>query len=373
MKPIPILAIISLLLAFLCGAVQAAQPFVHPGNWHTQADIDRIRTNVAADKEPWKSAWVAFKDSQAGVDYQPHVQAKVTDSYALQNDGHAAYCLAVKWMVSGDKKYAAAAIRIINAWTSEVKAIPNDTLRVGLGATKMVNAAEILRYADRGAAGWSPEDAGRCEKFFKELVFPVIKQNGGGGWGTPCLSALVGIGVFCNDRDIYNLGCKMYLEDRGETDPGCGKSCLKEYVFANGQNGDSYRDQGHSQGALAHLGEVCETAWNQGDDLYGAYDNLLLKGYEYVAKYNLGYDVEFIPYTDCHGNFKGSISSAGRGKFSPMYEMIYNHYVNRKGIPAPYTKMVRDKYAPEVTNGDNAGIGTLTFTREPFTSPKTTR
>ena len=39
--------------------------------------------------------------------------------------------------------------------------------------------------------------------------------------------------------------------------------------------------------------EICEMAWGQGDDLYGAQDNRLMKGLEYTARYNLGYDVPF--------------------------------------------------------------------------------
>jgi hypothetical protein len=217
-----------------------AQDFVHPGSWITQAGCDRISSNVAAGKEPWASAWKALKNSDAQADYKPNSNTAVTNSYAMQNDGHAAWVLSVKWIASGDKSYADAAIRILNAWSSKT-AVPDDTLRTGLGATQMIN----------GAAGWDPADATKFEEFCKNLLYPVVKKNGGGGWGTPCLSALVAMGVFCNDHAIYELGKSMYMENRRETDPGCDKSCLREYIFDNGQNGDTYRDQGHSMGALA--------------------------------------------------------------------------------------------------------------------------
>jgi hypothetical protein len=347
-----------------------AQDFVHPGSWITQAGCDRISSNVAAGKEPWASAWKALKNSDAQADYKPNSNTAVTNSYAMQNDGHAAWVLSVKWIASGDKSYADAAIRILNAWSSKT-AVPDDTLRTGLGATQMINAAELIRCANNGAAGWDPADATKFEEFCKNLLYPVVKKNGGGGWGTPCLSALVAMGVFCNDHAIYELGKSMYMENRRETDPGCDKSCLREYIFDNGQNGDTYRDQGHSMGALAHLAECAETCANQGDSsLWTAYDNLLLKGYEYVAKYNLGNDVDFVPYVDGNGKHKDSIGATGRvsagGSWSPMFEIAYNRF-KILGLSSPYTKQVRDSYAPESTNGDNCGMGTLIFTIDPPT------
>ena len=42
-------------------------------------------------------------------------------------------------------------------------------------------------------------------------------------------------------------------------------------------------------------------AWEQGDDLWGALDNRLMKGMEYTARYNLGEDVPFETWTDCTG------------------------------------------------------------------------
>jgi hypothetical protein len=346
----------------------AAQAFVHPGSWVTQADCNRIYTNVAAGQEPWASAWAALKNSEAKPDYKPNTEPAVKNSYAMQNDGHAAWVLSVKWIVSRDKADAVAAIRILNAWSSK-SAIPDDTLRTGLGATMMINAAEVIRHANNGAAGWEPADAARFEQFCRRLVLPVVKRNGGGGWGTPCLSALVAMGVFCDDRTIYDLGKNMYMENRRETDRGCDKSCLREYVFDNGQNGDTYRDQGHSMGALAHLAECAETCANQGDtSLWTAYDNLMLKGYEYVAKYNLGDGVDFQPYVDGNGKHKDSIGATGRvsagGSWSPMFEIAYNRF-KQLGLFAPYTKQVRDICAPEKTNSDNCGMGTLLFTVDP--------
>jgi len=72
-------------------------------------------------------------------------------------------------------------------------------------------------------------------------------------------------------------------------------------------------------------------------DLYGALDNRLLKGFEYTAKYNLGFDVPYEPYRSYQGRYYyPRISPKARGRLRPMYEKVFNHCHNRKGLDAPF-------------------------------------
>ncbi|MDR1516654.1 MAG: alginate lyase family protein, partial [Dysgonamonadaceae bacterium] len=115
--------------------------------------------------------------------------------------------------------------------------------------------------------------------------------------------------------------------------------------------------------ALGAMATVCELAWQQGDDLYSALDNRLLKGYEYVAKYNLGYEVPFKQWTDVTGKYCGwaVISEKSRGAFRPIYEIAYNHFNRRKGFPMPYTLEVLKKTRPEGFERDEPAFGSLLF------------
>ena len=54
---------------------------------------------------------------------------------------------------------------------------------------------------------------------------------------------------------------------------------------------------------LGAVSAICELAWKQGNDLYSAYENRALLGYEYTVKYNLGYDVPFETWTDVTGKY----------------------------------------------------------------------
>src|SRR5262249_51520961 len=137
-----------------------------------------------------------------------------------------------------------------------------------------------------------------------------------------------------------------------------------------GQWQESGRDQSHTVMGIGLLGAICEMAWKQGDDLYSYDNNRFLAGCEYVAKYNLGEDVPFKAYTFDKGVQKVQ-SDTARGDLRPVWELVYNHYVKRKGLPAPWTTKMAEKVRPEGGGGnygpnsggfDQIGYGTLTAT-----------
>ena len=355
---------------------------VHPGGWHTAADLQRIRTGVASGREPWKSAWDALKKSDADTRYQARVIPNVTDAYAIQRDGHAAYVLAIKWVASGDASDAQAAIGIINAWTSTVQSVANEPMRNGLGSNQMANAAEILAYGFNGAAGWQPADVSRARTWFKTVIYPHVKDGASANWGTSAMSGIMSMAVFCDDQEMFNRAVDAYKHGfvvNGSLKGGC---CgVTQYIDATGENAESGRDQPHSQGGIAHLVEVALVAWNQGLDLVSYNDeegvreygvngaNRLYQGLEYTAKYNLGNEVpyhSFFEYCNNVTKYPGPISDKGRGNFSPIWEMALRLFSNAK-LPAPFCRQITElkTYAPERTNSDHPGLGTLTFGNSP--------
>lgn len=97
---------------------------------------------------------------------------------------------------------------------------------------------------------------------------------------------------------------------------------------------------------------------------------------EYFARYNLGYDVPFEPYTNGIVSYT-EISSASRGNVRWAWEVLYNHYVIIKGQKAPWTTQYLNKTyetfggfepgsgssgSPRVSgNYDTLGWGTLLY------------
>jgi Alginate lyase len=341
----------------------------HPGALHTQADLARVRAGVSAATEPWASAWKAAAGADAGKTYQPNVKADITDVYALQNQGHAAYVLAVKWVASGDNSYAQAAIRVLDAWVSTVKRLDanNTTLRTGIGAVQLANAAEIIAYGFGGAAGWPDARVAQAKVWFSDVVWPHIAEGVGqrsSNWGTSALAGCMSVAIFSGDQTKLDYAIAAF--ENGFTDTADGCAGVAQYICnAAGQATEAGRDQGHAQGGVGHLVETALMAFNQGHDLVSYADHRLLAGMEYLAKYNLGhddvpYDPNFADPCNVHPAWP-TISLTGRGSFSPVYEMAH-HLFKLAQLSDPYTAQVLQApgYAPENTNSDHPGLGTLT-------------
>lgn len=349
------------------------RPFAHPGILLGRADLELIRGKVAAGEEPWKSGFEALRaDARSRSDWKLRGPFEVVtrdprgsphDADFVQ-DGDAAFENALMWCVTGDEAHARKCVEILNAWGSTLKKLDGKDVQLcaGLDGSKFVNAAELMRYT---YPKWPGKDVERFAQMLKEVVLPPIQDFAtfaNGNWDGACMKTMMGIAVFCDDHALFDRAVDYFYT-------GVGDGRLTHYVFNEaGQCQESGRDQAHTQLGLGQLAEACEIGWHQGLDMYGASDNRLLKGFEYTAKYNLGEDVPFVSHTDSTGKYTSKvISPKARGTLRPIYEMAWNHYHNRRGLDAPYTKQAADKTRPEGAGpgADHAGFGTLLFSR-PF-------
>ena len=346
--------------------------FVHPGLLHTQQDLERLKSQVAAQAQPYLAGYEVFRaHNQSASSYavrgggctelgrNPNVC-----SGQAETDSNAAYQNALMWAITGERAYAEKAIRILDTWSNNLTKISgaDAILAAGIFGFKFVNAAEILRYTD---AGWGDAEVARAETMFKDVFYPVIQDFAtfaNGNWSGACLKTMIGIGVFTNDRAMFERAVDWFSNG-----PDNG-SVLHYVINETGQAQESGRDQTHTQLGLGFLAETAEIAWHQGIDLYGAFDNRLLKGFEYTASYNLGNDVPFQEYTDTTGKYHHTaISMNTRGELRPIFEMVYNHYANRRDVSCPFTQQVVDRIRPEgaAFQADHPGFGTLLFAQAP--------
>ena len=346
---------------------------VHPGILHNAEALQRIKTRVAEGREPWKSAYTLFaRDPRASMQYRvrgPFEYVSRTGARPgepnlhkkdFEDDCLAAYYNAMQWIITGDKGYAAKAMEILNGYGSTLKGIINvdKELMSPLCGFLIVNAAELIRYSD---AGWEPAAITRFERVVREVFYPVIENFAtfaNGNWDAACIKGMMAFGVFLNDTAMLNRAVNYYY--RGE-----GNGRLTYYIINQaGQCQESGRDQAHTQFGLGCLAEACEVGYNQGLDMYGAAENRLLAGYEYTAKYNLGFDVPFQEWLDRTGKYHHfSIASHDRGKFRGVFEIVLSHYQNRKKLNPFYTRMAAEKVRPEGApwTADHPGYGTLLF------------
>lgn len=166
--------------AALSVLVAGAAGFVHPGLLHTEDDFTRVKEYVDAGKEPWLTSWnLLTSNSHTSPTYEPRPAETVyrgsdgehSENYpVLYNDAHAAYQLALRWKISGDTEFADASIRVLDAWSSTMKAIGGNSdgfLAAGLYGYQLANAGEIMR----DYSGWPEENRARLGDLLENVFY----------------------------------------------------------------------------------------------------------------------------------------------------------------------------------------------------------
>ncbi|MDH7804302.1 MULTISPECIES: alginate lyase family protein [unclassified Rhizobium] len=369
-------------------AQAASNAFIHPGALHSQADFARMKTRIAEKAQPWTDDWdVLTRNPHASLNWTPHpvemlyrgADGTHPENYsALFNDTAAAYALALRWKISGDDAYADKAVAILDAWSTKLVGIGGTSdkfLASGIYGYQLADVAEIMR----GYQKWPAQNVDRFKAMMLTVFYPMnhdflVRHNGAkidhywANWDLANMDSMLAIGILTDRRDIYNEAVDYFKHGNGNG--AIDHVVWKLYPGGLGQTQESGRDQGHNTLNVALLGAFCQMAWNQHDDLFGYEDNRVLKGIEYIAKYNQGGDVPYTPYSNSDVT-QNVISSQGRGGERPVWELFYNHYVVLKGLDAPYLTMAAKVTRPEGGGGnygpnsggfDQLGYGTLTYT-----------
>lgn len=363
-------------------------PFAHPGALHTKEDCERMAAKVKAKQQPWLENWEMLERSPHGLGAPIRPTEQIVRGITEQNnytnaqkDAATLYQCALRYRISGDKAYAEKAVELLNRWSARMKKPPTGNSNYALGAGivgyQFACGAEMMR----GYPGWKPADLAASQEMMKlfleaNRVF-LQKHNGTGGthyrlnWDICNMTSMLAIGVFLDDEATFNEAIDYFFE-------GVGNGCVERavgYVFPNGfgQTEEMGRDQPHNVTGWEFMAKFCQIAWNQGVDLFGYDNNRLLRGWEYVAKYNLGYEVPYVPHRTVDLQYTEGTVAKG-SVLGPMWELVYHHYANRKGVAAPYVKEAAEKVGPEPgpnpgghpSGYDWLGFGTLAYTLDPL-------
>ncbi|MFG3340719.1 RICIN domain-containing protein [Glycomyces sp. NPDC048151] len=346
-----------------------AQALAHPGMLHLQADFDRMRSKVDAGAQPWKQGWdrlVANGHSASTWTPQPVAEIvrgntdKPQNYWLLYNDAHAAYQNALRWRISGDTAHRDAAVRICNAWSETLKSIywpPSDSrLASGIYGYQFANAGELVR----DAPGF---ELGRFQQMMTTVFYELnadflVRHNNTcdthywANWDLCNMASMLAIGILCDDQAKIDTAVDYFHNGAG------AGSITNAIPFLHGdlaQWQESGRDQAHSIMGIGLMSTFMEMAWSQGLDLYSARDDAFAKAAEYVARYNLGYDVPFTTYRNCDGVEHTVVSEGARGQIRPVWELVYNHYSVRRGMRMPHVARMAALARPEGGGGDYGG------------------
>lgn len=355
--------------------------FVHPGVVVTTESVARMKDYIARQAYPVYEGFLMLKSSpRVGEAYKmngpyPYISRDHPDykytSNGMTSDFSAAYEDALMWVLTDDKTYARKSADILLAYASTLQGIPESNDRMllaGLEGFKIASALEILKHTSSGVSDEEIEQV--VEMLKKHFIlamddFYAMPACTNGNWGLIVTKAYMASAILMDDREMYERAKDFYLngEDNGT---------IRNYIDGEtGQLQESGRDQQHSMLGLSAMAMVCEVAWHQGDDLYGLLDNRFMKGCEYVARYNLGYDVPYKVWKDVTGKYSNwpVISEKGRGVIRPIFEAPFNHYVHRCGLEMPYTAELLEKFRPEGFNPEGDCGSLLFYEAEPLPVP----
>ena len=357
-------------LLLLAQVLSAETPFTHPGVIHSQEDLAFVKAKIKSGENPWRFAWELLESSQyLKEDWKPE-PFKVIErgpynepdigSSQFSNNGRAAYTNALHWALTGDEESAKRAALALDSWSSTLQSIEGHDARllVGMAGISYVTAAELLKHT---WDGWPEEKQADFEKMLREIWYPLIKDfypSANGNWDAAMMQTLIAMAVHLDERAEFERVTAYYLK-------GEGNGAVRNYFKDSGQCQESGRDQLHTQMGLEFLINTCQTAWLQEVNLYEAYDNLLLKGFEYTAKFNLGGSVPYESYESFEKRYLyPEISSRGRSHLRPMYEKLVSHYRDRQGLPTPYSEYVIVKTRPESGSRSSLPWSTLMFAKK---------
>ena len=383
--------------------------FTHPGVLNTTAQLDFVKSQIAAGKQPWTLALQSAEaDMLTQATYTPATPTATilcgshsggpdaANCKAEQSDSAAAYANAILWYVTGKEAYAQKAIQIMDSWSATFTshgtpldpAASNQFVQSGWAGCDWAPAAELIKYTHTMSGGWP--NAGRFATMLKTAYLPYVVTDAvekpfvgstmadplvpNGNWESVMICAGMGISVFLDDGESFNkvlamwrarVPAYMYLLSDGpypRSPPLAADAGLMPYTQAqlsvywggpastqpfplpspdgNGFGQETCRDttdMHHQEWGYSGLVSAAETAHIQGVDLYGEEKDRIVAAFEFAAKYLNG---AAVPSWLCPGPGL-HISAKGYN-----YEVGYNHYANRLGIPMPNTEKLLGTIRP---------------------------
>jgi hypothetical protein len=367
----------------LATADAAPITFSHPGVLVSRAQLDFVKSQVAAKAQPQLAAYNQMMASTyASLSRTPKPRATVEcGSYSNPNygctdereDAIAAYTDALAWYITGNAAYAQKSIALMDAWSATITSHTNSNapLQTGWAGSVWPRAAEIIKYT---YSSWP--NAARFATMLRNVYLPVVivGSSSNGNWELSMMEAAVGISVFLDDRASYDraitrfkarAAAYIYIAADGSQPkyPPVGSvdttGELISYwqgqsTFVDGLSQETCRDFTHTGYGISAISHVAETTRIQGEDLWPS-----LQERERQA---LGFHTKFENGTAVPSNICGGSVVKGLG---PITEVAFNALHNRLGIAMTNTQSYTESHRPQGTNNLFVAWETLTHANNP--------
>jgi chitodextrinase len=387
--------------------VPDAAGFVHPGILVDPSQLAFVENEIAAAASPWKPALAAVNSFYSNLGYVAHPYATVDCTAAAASctsviqDAIAAYTQALLYSYStapDRAKHADAAIAIMNAWSATLTTANGNQARLDMAWSSEVfpRAAEILRYSFTPGPGDQVLNVTAFTNMLNNAYVPTIiagDPQSNGNWELSMADGLINIGVFTDNRSVFNSGVAMWrarvpayiylsTDNNGNGQPiappggnysnpgaltcfwlGLGTNTTNctvpaGFTYYDGMTQETCRDMSHPLLGLGAMANAAETARLQGVDLYGEQKQRITDAYEFAAVYDSQYlNTGVWPTSPCFGqpgshSGQGGDGTGGGVGYKLGWEIAYNEYANRLGIAMPNTAAMISRFRP--SGGVNA-------------------
>lgn len=353
---------------------EITEGFVHPGIMIDAEDIRRMQKNVREGKDVWTKSFEKLvtneysqRDNLRIFAYDSNGDTTKIDNsgrlWNLRYDSRKATNQALLYVITGDERYRSNAMTIIRMWSDlrdVYRTVGSDRIDYGEISFRMAFAAELMKYSstENEDLMWSEADEENFVQMLETIrykhdaTFYWMNQHSIGNMGTMANA------IFRNDRELYNTAVKRTTVNNGSINTMTGSGGAIAEVFRivdyDALNNDKIkptfvhaemgRDQGHAYGNVAALsicammtyrqntkvdpitGVVSEE--NDGVNLFDFADDRLLMGADYMARYNLGYEVEH-PTIDV-GSLYCDVNDLNHGAIYTAFGILYNYYKYEK-------------------------------------------
>ena len=386
--------------------------FIHPGIGVSACQLRTMQCHARAEDEPWLSSFTLLSSHPraavtAKIEYRegdpdyftvPFGDGGLRVAHNAQRDGDTASKQALMYVITGDVRHRERCMKILRLWSQiERAALHRDQqIRWGIALYKLCFAAEIMRCTtiQNEDIEWNDEDEKRFRTFLSAVEFTVD------GWWyfmnqhSYALKGYMAKTIFCGERDKYNVCVERATVHRAYEPHNRGRNgsikyqipAITEDIETDERIDPPFievtevgRDQAHAYGNIGSLSEIAMTAFIQGtrvdhitgepsdaDDATGIFeflDDRLLRGADYIARYNLGYKTK---YYKTYFDSPNSWNKRQFGRVDPVFGILYHYYkyIAKRDIRAlaPYMCEIYEKFSsPEGSIEEFVGYSGLLY------------
>jgi hypothetical protein len=345
--------------------IVSAAGFTHPGILNTQNSLAYAAAQVNNTSDPnngprttaynyvldFCNTWTSRNAYAANVAVAPGTVNQQEKDF--KGDALLAYATALRWAKTGDAQYATRCKQILDGWASTFRTMSVTSgqanqvdLEASWAAPTFAAAAEIIRYyqpATGAPANWPQASVNQFITFLNRLKDQYIVNTTSAGynnnWNTSAGYALIAIGVFEDDRNVYNSGITIIKN--------VIPICMNSTGYQAGEVCINHQDYVHYQYALTGMSFAANICGIQGDlSIYSATSSRLLAGYQWQS-----------------GLMQGTLSAActpSGSKTSPIWPGIF---VANRHYNSTETNYIANHYTTDANGLPGGDLGFLSWTQ----------